>query len=77
VAVGDVNGDGVPDVIAGAGPGGSPAVMVLEGLTGQRINSFFAYNPKFRGGVYVASGDVNKDGYADIITGAGPAPGRT
>ena len=33
---------------------------------------FFAYGPSFTGGVRVAAGDVNGDGFADIVTGAGP-----
>jgi hypothetical protein len=75
VAVGDVNGDGVPDIITGAGPGGGPHVKVFSGKDGSLLASFFAYDPTFAGGVFVASGDVNGDGYADIITGAGPGGG--
>jgi uncharacterized repeat protein (TIGR01451 family) len=71
VAVGDVNGDGVADVVTAAGPGGAPHVEVFNGRTGALLFSFFAYDPAFRGGVTVASGDVNGDGFADIITGAG------
>src|SRR5260370_431988 len=71
VAVGDVNGDGVPDLITAAGPGGGPHVKIFDGATGNLIASFFAYDPSFTGGVYVAAGDVNGDGHADIITGAG------
>jgi hypothetical protein len=74
VAVGDVNGDGVPDVIVGAGPGAGPHVKVFDGRTFQEIASFFAYDPGFQGGVFVAAGDVNGDGKADIITGADAGP---
>jgi uncharacterized protein YkwD len=75
VAVGDVNGDGYADIITGADAGGGPHVEVFDGATGSLIRSFFAYAPTFRGGVRVAAGDVNGDGYADIITGAGPGGG--
>jgi hypothetical protein len=72
VAGGDVNGDGVADVITGAGPGGGPHVRAFNGATGAGIRSFFAYDPAFTGGVFVAGADVNQDGADDIITGAGP-----
>ena len=75
VAAADVNGDGVADIITGPGPGGGPHVEVFDGLTGQTIASFFAYDPGFAGGVFVAGGDVNGDGHADIITGAGAGGG--
>src|SRR5262249_12919407 len=69
VAVGDVNGDGIPDVITGAGPGGGSHVKVFDGQSGALIRSFLAY-PGFTGAVSVAAGDVNGDGFADLITGA-------
>jgi autotransporter-associated beta strand protein len=80
VAVGDVDGDGGPDIITGAGPGGGPHVKVFSGaidfgFAGSLIRSFFAYDPNFRGGVSVAAGDANHDGHDDIITGAGPGGG--
>jgi hypothetical protein len=75
VAAGDVNGDGTDDIIVGAGPGGGPQVEVFDGQTGALIRSFFAFDPGFRGGVKVAAGDVNGDGFADIIVGAGPGGG--
>jgi len=75
VAVGDVNGDGVADIITGPGPGAAPHVKVFDGTNNQLIHSFFAYSPSFAGGVFVAAGDINGDGAADIITGAGPGAG--
>jgi ELWxxDGT repeat protein len=77
VASGDINNDGKADVIAAAGPGAGPQVKVFgSGDPSNLIRSFFAYDPAFSGGVNVASGDVTKDGVADILTapasGAGP-----
>jgi VCBS repeat-containing protein len=71
VAAGDVNGDGVVDLIAAPGAGGGSQIKVFSGLGGPVIESYFAYEPAFTGGVTVAAGDVNGDGLADIITGAG------
>ena len=75
VAVGDVNGDGYADIITGAGQGGGPHVQVFSGQNYSNIASFFAYNPAFTGGISVASGDVNGDGYSDVVVGAGPGGG--
>src|SRR5439155_13300663 len=75
VAAADVNGDGTDDIITGAGPGGGPHVKVFDGASGALLASFFAYDAAFRGGVFVAGGDVDGDGRADIITGAGKGGG--
>ena len=75
VAAGDVTGDGVADIITGAGPGGAAHVKVFDGVTGAEVRSFFAYAPTFLGGVFVAAGDVDGDGFADIVTGAGAGAG--
>lgn len=75
VASGDFNNDGVADIIAGAGPGGGPAIAVLDSQTGAVIQSFFAFDQAFTGGVFVAVQDFNADGILDIIAGAGPGGG--
>jgi RHS repeat-associated protein len=75
VAAADVDGDGVPDVITGAGAGGGPQVEVFSGATGELIRSFFAFEPTFRGGVSIAAADFNGDGRADLAVGAGAGGG--
>ncbi|MEA3463651.1 MAG: S8 family serine peptidase [Patescibacteria group bacterium] len=70
VAVGDVNGDGIDEIITGAGFGGGPHVRIFD-QQGNIKGQFFAYAKHFRGGVNVAVGDVNGDGINEIITGAG------
>ena len=75
VATGDVTGDGVDDIITGAGPGGGPHVKVFDGVSGAEIRSFFAYDSTFHGGVFVGAGDINNDTHTDIITGAGAGGG--
>src|SRR5207302_29858 len=59
VAAGDVNGDGFADIITAPGPGGGPDIHVYDGRTGGLMRQFFAFNPLFTGGAYIAAGDVN------------------
>jgi hypothetical protein len=76
VASGDVTGDGVPDVVVAPQAGSAPHVKVYDGVSGQEVFSFFAYGIGFTGGVSLAVGDINGDGFGDIITatGIGSAP---
>ena len=69
VASADVTGDGVDDLITVAGKGGGPRVRVIDGATGKVVYDYFAYEPSFRDGLFVAAADVDGDGFADIITG--------
>lgn len=75
VAAGDINGDGFDDIITSPDAGGGPHVRVFDVRAGTMLNSFYAYNPGFLGGVRVAVGDVNSDEVPDIITGPGPGGG--
>jgi hypothetical protein len=50
-------------------------VRVFSGAGGAPLAGFLAYDPAFRGGVRVASADLNADGFADVVTGAGPGGG--
>jgi len=75
VATGDVDGDGQVDIVTGPGFGGGPHVEVFNGSNLQLMDSFFAFDPNFLGGVNVATGDLNNDLKADIIVGAGPTGG--
>jgi hypothetical protein len=75
VVSGDFNGDGKVDILAAAGPGGGPAVAILDSETGEVMESFFAFDPAFTGGVFIAVRDFNGDGILDIIAGAGAGGG--
>lgn len=75
VATGDVTGDGVSDVITAPATNGGPVIRVFDGVTGQNIYNFLAYAADFRGGVFLAAADVDGDGIADIVTGAGVGGG--
>src|SRR5437667_253766 len=71
VAVADVTGDGKADVITAAGSTGGPHVKVFANGTFAEVGGWYAYSPDYSGGVFVAAGDTDGDGRAEVITGAG------
>src|SRR5262249_2580837 len=46
-----------------------------DGATGNLHTTFYAFDPSFFGGVYVATGDTDGDGIDEVITSAGPGGG--
>jgi Tol biopolymer transport system component len=80
VACGDVDGDGMPELVVGPEAGGGPHVRVLKvqpAVPGGLVAflDFLAYGPPFTGGVRVAAGDVDGSGRASMVLGPGPGGG--
>jgi hypothetical protein len=77
VSAGDIDGDGYDEIVTGAGPGAvfgphvrgwnvdNGEVQTMAGV------SYFAYGT-LKYGVNVSAGDIDGDGYDEIVTGAGP-----
>jgi FG-GAP-like repeat len=73
VATGDLDDDGVSEIVTAPGPGGPPVVRVFDS-TGKRRASFYGFDPAFADGLYVAAGDLDGDGRAEIVVGSGTTP---
>ena len=68
VAVGDINGDNRSDMIVAGGLGSKPIVRAFSGASGKLLTEFEAYERNFRGGVKLATGDVDGSGRIRIVT---------
>lgn len=88
VAMGDVDDDGVYDLVVGAGPGHGPEVAVYSGAAregakdaagpfAREIARFMAFDPAATGGVSVAAAQIDGTTADNIIVGSGPGvPGE-
>ena len=74
VATGDVDGDGVEEIITGPGSGGGPHVRAFR-VDGSEVGGFMAYDPRFASGVYVGSVAQGVGNPALVVTGAGEGGG--
>lgn len=72
VGVGDINGDGSPDIITAPGPGRPTLIRVFDGRNASNVMSQFdAYELAFMGGAFVSAADFTGAGRAQVVTGAG------
>jgi len=82
ISMGDINGDGFADLIVAAGFGGGPRIAIFDGKSlamnvtfVKLVPDFFLFEPTLRNGTFVASGDLNGDGFDDLVAGGGPGGG--
>ena len=76
VGTGDIDGDGVSEIITGTGRGAGPQIRIFSASGKEKgTTGFFAYDKNFRGGVFVQAGDLNADGVDEIVTGTGTGGG--
>jgi hypothetical protein len=86
-ALGDFNGDGAIDIAVIAALNGGPRTAIFDGRTMRAgtpgappklVGDFFATvsaQDEGRGGRYIAAGDVNGDGFTDLIVTGDPTIG--
>ncbi len=74
LAVGDVEGDGLAEIIVAPHKGLMPNVKIFSGK-GNLEKEILAYAANFSGGVNVGLGDIDGNNVLDILTAAGPGGG--
>ncbi len=69
LAIGDINGDGRGDIVTAPGPNLYTHIKVFT-EQGQELAGFLPTSTAYRGGVDLATSDINHDGKDEIITGS-------
>ena len=74
VATGDINGDGINEIIVGSGPDPLGGYNMVKAFNGDGTEFGPAITDSSKGyGLDVASEDLDNDGVAEIVTGLGPS----
>ena len=71
VAAGDFNGDGVTDYAAATGIGVQATVAIIDGRDGSFLVPPTVLWAGYTGGFYLAAGDIDGDGRAELVVAAG------
>ncbi len=66
LAIGEISGNDRDDIVLGVGPGASNLVLVFD-FAGNLQHQFVPYASSYTGGVNVGVGDLDSDGYNEIV----------
>ena len=77
VATGDMNGDGIAEIVTAPGPGSQVKIKLFDvsNAAPVLIRQFLGFESTFLRGVSLAVGDLNGDGISEIVVGAGAGGG--
>jgi hypothetical protein len=51
--IADLNSNGSPEIITSTGPGAAPELRLFDGATLAKLDDFYAFDPRFLGGVFI------------------------
>jgi hypothetical protein len=74
--VADFSGDGVPDYAFATGPGPAATVRLFDGATGADLVPATGVLGGFTGGTFLAAGDIDRDGRAELAVSADAGGGN-